>query len=474
MVIKHHRSIKGLASSFILLAYVVTGYAFTKNASEYTTDGTQADVVAAIADAVAGDIVNVPSGTFTWGAGGTAVSLNKPITLSGAGKGLTMINLSPTGAAYSGGVIRINAAGTVRNMTINGANSGHVAAFSCGTTNGWRITGIGFNGGTDEAYFAYVGTYGLIDNCTISGGNAQSELIFGRGPSNSWQTASSMGTANAVYIEDCTFGGSGYVCDANSNARFVVRFCTITGTMKVDGHGKASNTPARSVRHMEVYGNRWTNTNLNWAAMELRGGTGMIFNNLCDGSGLQTWVILKEYGCESLWPNFGSIYQTPVNYPIDDQIGVGMDPKSSGSEPMYLWNNRAGGTSSTNWPLNFFTSLTGAIALYRTQTGNPSASFTMQDIISADREYFLGAVGSSFNGSSGIGRGTKSQMLAITPTKRGVGFWVTDEGDWNRNNPGPDGRLYAWNGSAWVLKYTPYVYPYSLPKPASPGNLRPE
>ena len=47
----------------------------------------------------------------------------------------------------------------------------------------------------------------------------------------------------AVYVEDCVFSGQGYVCDANANARFVVRFNTVTGPMKVDGHGKASNSP---------------------------------------------------------------------------------------------------------------------------------------------------------------------------------------------------------------------------------------
>ena len=31
---------------------------------------------------------------------------------------------------------------------------------------------------------------------------------------------------------------------------------------------------------------------------------------------------------------------TLKDYPIDDQIGTGKDPKVGGSEPMYLWNNR--------------------------------------------------------------------------------------------------------------------------------------
>lgn len=54
-------------------------------------------------------------------------------------------------------------------------------------------------------------------------------------------------------------------------------------------------------------------------------------------------------------------------------------------------------------------------------------------------------------------------MLAIKPTKVGVGFWVTNEGSWNTRLPAnSSGRLYSWNGSAWALKYTPYAYPHPL------------
>lgn len=117
---------------------------------------------------------------------------------------------------------------------------------------------------------------------------------------------------------------------------------------------------------------------------------------------------------------------------------------------------------------------------YQYQTGNPSATFTAQDMIKADRDIFIeGSVWaagtpSAFNGSSGVGTGTKAQMLAITGTKVGVGFWVTDEGTWNTENttvgkPGygkGQGRLYTWNGSAWAFKYEPYTYPHPLSDPS--------
>jgi len=131
--------------------------------------------------------------------------------------------------------------------------------------------------------------------------------------------------------------------------------------------------------------------------------------------------------------------KTATDYPIDDQIGVGKDPKAGGSEPMYLWQNRLAG-STTEWPVSAYSDMTG--------------------VIEANRDYF--AEVSSFDGTGGIGIGTRSQMLSITPTKNGVGYWVTDECEWDASHSGLDGQLYTWTGSTWALKYKPFTYPHPL------------
>jgi hypothetical protein len=466
---KKHPASQCFALGLMAVFLPITGFAFTKTGTTYTTDGSQADTAAAVQNASPNDTIQIPAGTFTWGANGTSITLTKPVTLTGTGT-QSIINLAPNGPSWSGGVIRLPTAATVKNLTIQGANSGAVAAFACGDTDGWRITNITFKGGTDSAYFAYTSAgSGVIDNCRIDGANGSTELIFGRGPADSWQTPSSLGTSKAIYIEDCIFGGQGYVCDANSNARFVVRFCTINGPQKVDGHGKASNTPPRGVRHMEVYGNRWNWDKPYWTALEFRGGTGVAFDNTVTNlEGVYAWFYLREYGCTAQWPNFNNAYQTPANYPIDDQIGLGKDPKASASEPFYLWNNRD--KSGADWPLNYYNDLAGASAAY----GQP---FKIEEsIIVPNRDYFIQAAGAPFQGTSGVGTGTAAQMRAITPTKNGVGFWVTDEGEWNSRHAGFDGRLYIWNGTAWVLKYTPYTYPHPLTgaatAPAAPSATK--
>jgi len=398
--------------------------------------------------------------------------------------------MDPTGPAPFNALINIEAAATVKNFTVTGGVN-PVIPFALGTVSGWRISNITYSPVTNVVnYFCFVtGSYGLIDSCNITGAAGNNELIFARGPSNSWQTPDSLGTGNSVYVEDCTFNGPGYVCDANSNARFVVRFCTITGAMKVDGHGFASNSPPRSVREMEVYNNIWTTSGAFVPIIEIRGGTGVLFNNqLTNLMGADGWFFLDDYGCLSLWPNFGNIYQTPYDYPLHDQIGVGKDPEVAHSDPVYVWRNLAAasngaGTATVPWVLTWKQIPALAITQYQTDINNPSATFIMgptsappgsfpTDVIQQDRDFFYdGTVTGSFNGSTGIGVGTTAQMNATTPTTVGVGFWVTDQGNWNTTQSGFSGELYVWNGSSWVWKYTPFTYPNPLRAPRAPSNL---
>ncbi len=399
-----------------------------------------ADVQAAVDSATPPDVVRVPNGTCTWGNDGERLTIDRAITVEGTSREGTVIEMAAGTGSWGDGLIRIGAGATVRALTIHTTDSGNSGtAFSAGE-NDFRISEVTYVVRTSHinGYFLYAGAYGLVDACDLTGGAGNNELIFARGPGDSWQTENSLGGADNLFIEDCTFGGAGYLTDCNSNSRCVVRFNTVTAGMKVDGHGKASNTPPRGVRHMEIYGNEWTATSGYWAAIEVRGGSGRIFAN--HSANPMAWFFLTDYAASAAWPNFGNRVQTPADYPIDDQIGVGRDPKVGGSEPVYVWLNRAG---SDQWAIGLSYSVPVA---------------TMQQIIAADRDYFNEVSG--FDGSSGVGIGTTAQRDALSPTRTGVGFWVTDEGDWNARAAGPDGTLYVWSGSAWVHEYEPYPYPH--------------
>lgn len=529
---------------------------WTKSGSVYATSGTLNSVASAAANASDGDTVMIPAGSFTWGTGAAAIRLTKAIKVLGAGAGSTIITLDPTAPNGTSGLFQLFGPATVGNLTINGSPTGAAVPFSTGPQGGWRITHLtydatgasGAGNGTAHAnpYFVYVGNSpsGLIDNCTLIGAAGDAELIFSRGPEDAWQTPDTPGTANAIYVEDCTFSGAGYVSDFNSNTRAVVRFCTINNQMKIDGHGFDSNTPARSFREIEAYENTFQDS-AGAQAFDIRGGTGFIFNNQAVNIELDNILLLLEsYACQGYWTNYGHEItamtvgyptvlttaqphglvtgmpvklqaphatpaldysgapyiatvidathfsipvnitnadaagalvtrdQTPFDQPLPDQIGIGMDvsgPYSGGrgSDPMYLWNNSV--KNGADWAIKWKTPDADAVTVYRLQTGNPSATFTMSDMIVPDRDVYKHTIGATFDGTSGVGLGTKATMLAINPgpAHAGVGFWVTDEGSWNTKKPSPNtsGQLYVWNGSAWVLKYTPFTYPHPAQSP---------
>jgi hypothetical protein len=276
--------------------------------------------------------------------------------------------------------------------------------------------------------------------------------------------ANTIGTANNIFIEDNVFNGTGYINDANSNSRVVVRFNQVTGAFKTDSHGVWSNTPARAARHSEIYNNSWAGGG-NFASIDVRGGGGRIFNNTSNANvGANTTAfIITEYG---VFNNNGAFtnYQTPYDWPIRDQIGRGKyavagDWTTATSEPMYIWGNRKGGQF---WPWTNSNIPAASQARFKEQMGDPNASFSWSTVIQPDRDYFVDGP-SSFDGSTGIGIGTMAQMRSITGKKVGVGFWVTDEGDWNlANGSSKDGQLYTWSGSGWMLTYVPYTYPHPM------------
>jgi hypothetical protein len=112
----------------------------------------------------------------------------------------------------------------------------------------------------------------------------------------------------------------------------------------------------------------------------------------------------------------------------------------------------------------------GAVTTYQTRTSNPSATFTEADVIQSNRDFYADA---GFDVNTGVSRGTTAQMNALVPSFAGYGFWVTDQGSWNTTvAANTSGLLYVWNGSAWVLKYTPYIYPHPLRTPRAPSALQ--
>jgi hypothetical protein len=254
--------------------------------------------------------------------------------------------------------------------------------------------------------------------------------------------------------------------------------------------------------------------------MEFRGGNGVVFNNTSAGFGA---LSLAAYECTAMGGSYttgqyaipdqvgsgedqtGTLTFTvgtgnpatvttsgPLNIPIGTEFhlasaGVaspgGTTTITSTSTPALTTTNSidctvtgpntftvpvnvtVGGTGSMTW--GYFSSGGQASPVYGWGNTQSSANWALTAIdngqncgpwITENRDYY--DYNASFNGTDGVGVGTTAQMNAITPSKIGVGFWCTDQGSWNHSGSGGQGELYVWNGSAWVLKYTPYQYPF--------------
>ena len=335
--------------------------AYTVSGNVYTTDGSESDTQSAVNACPAGGIVQLPSGTFSWS--GT-LTIGQSITLQGSG-------YTPLG-----GTSGIGAPGL--ETTINYTSNANTITVSSASTGGkFRITGIYFTGisannDNQEFYIEIDGSKtsdpyridncvfnsgdyqvidfniwgngpGLIDHCTFNGGGG-SEFIHnnGMGPSSmaGWQDDINPGTAAMLYIENCYCNNvdSTYIAsfiESYYGARTCVRYCT-TVFSQLDQHGTQGLIGAR---WFEFYNNtfiipqNYGQSNF----MALRGGSGVVFNNVGTGGPNEGTADIQMYD-----ENGGT---TPA------YLGRGINQTYS---PVYLWNNTQNivGNSQTNMPVD--------------------------------------------------------------------------------------------------------------------------
>ena len=288
--------------------------------------------------ATAGDTINIPAGSATWT---TAVTMTKSVKLIGAGG-----DLGETGAA------RLSCAAGNTCITINNSSAWIITTYNIGDS--WRISGIAFIAG-DVNYLAIYGgvvdpsyknwridhckfvgfhfaTYfkgvaplsgdsPLIDNNEFYGGGVQFFGVI----NTPWAAATSLGTANFVFIENNKFSDLTpwqtlnanaivqHFIATNNGARIVARYNDFkveeTGPNGevgdiLDAHGYCHGSSVRAVRAYEVYNNKQTQTSSTYCSegVYLRGGTGVVHHNQfgCTTYGRGMSVALYDYRASTM------------------------------------------------------------------------------------------------------------------------------------------------------------------------------
>jgi hypothetical protein len=252
------------------------------------TDTSQASVQAAVNLASDGDTVMVPAGSSTWTS--RVYIGNKAITILGAGMGHTIITSAlptlatnaPFYVSSGGKAVRISGFSYI-------GGPGDQTGFISMNSQNFRIDHCAFSNLTQRGVVAYstASSWGVIDHCTFqkASGTAQGVSVFGDRDA-AWNRPLSLGTINAVYIEDCTFtwpSPSDSVLDMYNGARAVFRHNTVTNA-SIGCHGLDSGR-YRSALSWEIYDNTFHVTVPLARQFHFRGGTGVVFNNRITTSG---------------------------------------------------------------------------------------------------------------------------------------------------------------------------------------------
>lgn len=469
----------------------------TLNCSVTPVGPAQATVQTAVNAATNGSTVRVASGSATWTPPGITITGGKYVILAGAaacGAGTTTISGGMVSMTASVAPVQGASLGTrVTGFTFN-LQSG--AQIQITASRGWRIDHNTINiGGWAICWYTIgnqgvrstYGNEGLIDHNTMTNCRFVNygEDGDGFGGSDRWLETDTVGTYHTIFLEDnsyavtnCTQPGAGVLCnfaDANYGGSYVARFNTLQDTY-FEGHPTSGGV--RGARFYEVYGNTISLPNYaggsnfcHWGTFH--SGEGFVWGNTAVNDCSPTdepnrWDLTWNDGdlrgamgsCNG--SNYVDSNETAAGWLCRDQPGAGKDasywrfsmgaPASvQAKRPLYMWNNTA---PSGRW-------------IFDSCDSGPGTSCDEPRIVH-DRDFFQPATGvqttssSPFNGTTGTGWG----IIARRPTTctTGVGYWATDEGEWNSTNGAtPDGRLYQCSSTnTWTLYYTPFPYPHYL------------
>lgn len=467
---------KSAALMMPLLALVVFAYATPVTAQVTASSCSYSDVQSAVVSVARGGTVTVPSGNCSWG---STLTLTAGITLQGAGVGNTVITSTGTMISVEPDSTAIANSENIKitGFTFDGNNAAGIfigieGASGINGTKPYRYLLIGDNkfqnastslsagvieaGANNDGEISGVIYHNTFDRCNII------LRIFSNNDTREWANTAfnqfTYGSPDNLYFEDNTIQYSssssannpGWI-EVGQGGRLVGRFNTwnlanattpqeiwdIHGFQNWNGQVDSGQT---STMLVEYYDNTLSNMGT-YRWIDHRGSWGMFFDNVLTGSGGNS---IDLYGMSTPGSCPSDINPTPSNYnPVINNT--------------YFFNNTKNGTNVTASVVS---------------TGSPTHCSVAENANWWNQQ-------TAFNGTAGVGRGLLSARPATCKT--GVGYWATDQGEWNSLHAGADGQFYKCTATnTWTQYYQPYTYPHPLragsqqtvSPPAPPTNLR--
>jgi hypothetical protein len=368
----HTRHLKLL----ILLATAFFGCFSTRIAfaSDVASEsGTAEDIQKAANIARPGDSITIPKGKFLFHG---QVFLPDGVSVRGAGKNDTILEKTDrlsewqpmfsvdckTGRPFAFSGVTLQGAG--RELQASAVPSDHIQDQGLvlrGKCRDFRIFANRFT------KFSRAGVELIGDNGSVVGepvgvifendfiDNWSQHLGYGvavNGSASSWGKPLTLGTDQAVFLEDNYFEENRCAVQANNGARYVFRHNRIVNNREdsaaIYAHG--IGPWPRGTRSFEIYDNNLRNNVSRWAGIALGGGSGVIFDN--DLEGVNNGILFM----------IEADSKTATQYPYRDQI-----------TDTWIWENTANGRA-----LN-------AVALRN--WGGVNAS----DFLRQDRDFFVKA-----------------------------------------------------------------------------------
>jgi hypothetical protein len=452
-------------------------------------NATYAAVSNAVASASPGDVVMIPPGTNTWsqqlvlsGVSLIGSGTNSTVIideLSRGNSGTPVIAISAISQLTEVSQLQIAAGTTNTQYNYNGEISVSGDLPAC-----WRIDHCFFNGPYGKAVISYGNPFAVVDHCEFVM-RAEGVLNYGDGYGDAnWSSPPSYGSSNMVYVEDCLFtnivGYPAGVIDGDAGGRIVFRNNVVLNDFWAN-HGTESGQRYRSMRLFEIYNNSFTdNNNFTWA-IQLRGGTGVIYSNTAAG---------YNFLCGMFYYRVGEAFQ-----PWGGMTGY--NPWDSNDPAMYLSGTSSGANNSTtltvnnaNWTANQWVGYTvndtntGGFSIIVGNTAN-----TISVMASKDNGPMTFNNGDHFTiyraeiGLDQVGRGSGDLISGDGPPWGSIEDVVTGIIGWPHEISEP---LYCWgntlNGSVGTAEtdypniqsgrdfingtakpgYTAYTYPHPL------------